>query len=258
VQPPRRGVAHAGGHRVGDAHRQMVAGGLAQARAAQQERPHQAVGLVVEGVDVERGRVALVARGRREQCRGHHLLRRPLAHHQRAGRQVAQPLVAGRQHAAHHGGEPDRREQEVDQAHRGPQERLLEPLGRAVGADHPQPERRLAQRAPPPQGLEGGEPDHQRRQAGHGGEHGRPRALGRHAQRPGQQGEEQDRHPQRQDVDRERQGAGGHTRPLEVEHDRLGRHDRRGAGGQRRDRPRRRRLAPRNVRHPRPCHGRSR
>ncbi len=160
-----RGVPDAHGDRVGDAHGQVLAGAEGELRHAQQEVPDDRVRGVVDGGHVERPRVPVPAVGRAEPGGGDLGAGRAFSHHERAGRHVAQPLVAGRQECRHDGDEADRDEEEVDQADRRPQERLLEPLGRAVDADHPQPHGCLPQRAAAPQRLERTEPDDDRAEA---------------------------------------------------------------------------------------------
>ena len=127
-----------------------------------------------------------------------------------------------------HGHEPDRDQEEVDQAHRRPQERLLEPHGRAVDAHHPQAQRRLARGAPAPQRLEPAEPDDDDAEAG---EHGDQRAggavevvAGATGTRPAAAGRR--RAPSASTSSSEGDRPRGHAGPLEVEHHRLGRDDR--------------------------------
>ena len=100
-------------------------------------------------------------------------------------------------------------EEEVDEPHGGPQERLLEPHGGAVGADHPQPHRRLAQGAPVPQRLERAEPRDDHAQAGEDGDQGAPvpsAAVAQHGTTTTRSTDDHDDR-QRQGVDGEGDGA---------------------------------------------------
>ena len=161
---------------------------------------------------------------RRPEPGGRHVgARRALADDERARRHVAQALVAGRQQRRHDRHEADRDQEEVDDPHGGPQERLLEPHGGAVGADHPQPHGRLAQRAPVPQRLEPAEPgddDPEAREDGDQGSGGAVELAARQLEHDEQQDADDD--GQRQHVDQEGDGARGDPGPLEVEDDRLG------------------------------------
>ena len=189
---------------------------------AQQVGAHQLVGVLVEGGDVERGHVALVARAAGEPAGVTTALGRPLPHHQRAGRHVAQPLVPGGQQDGHHRDEPHRAPGRSRPAPPPPARR---PAGTGSdvpsAAHHPQAQRRLARGAAPPQRLEGAEPGH------HHADPGPPRAAAPPTASMPSTAPPPGRRPatnaaQRQHVDGEGQRARGDPGPLEVEQHRLG------------------------------------
>ena len=154
--PGRWRRAQPGRQRVGQLQGQRRAGTGRQAGRPQQERPHRLVLLVADPARVEGGGVVLQPRRGREADRRRGGQGAALAQDQGPGDQVPEPLVVPGEQDEH-----DRQEaaedQEVDQPQQPPDGRVPEPDRRPLLGDHPQPEGRLAQRPPPPQGLEGDE-----------------------------------------------------------------------------------------------------
>ncbi len=102
------------------------------------------------------------------------LARRPVGDHDGAGEHVAEPLAPLRDQRRDQRG---RSGQQPELQHPGQpaEQRLTEAHGTAVVADHPQPERQLAEAAPPGQGLEDhriADQDQHRQQDHDGGVHG--------------------------------------------------------------------------------------
>ena len=126
-----------------------------------------------------------------ERRRRERPLCRPIAHHHRAGREVAKALVALReedeQHARHEGGE---REPKVDKAQQVPHCRRAQRHGTAGVHDHPDAEGHFAGGAPTVQALEQRVIDEQERKDEHE-EEDRERPVSRRALQIEQQSEDQ-------------------------------------------------------------------